>query len=505
MFLTKMRASAADDRSPYGDFWFTPVAARSATGLRVSPDRAMQLPAVLACVRVLAESFSILPLRVYRNVGSTRQRLTKHWLIDLLARHPNPYQTPFEWREMMQGHLALRGNAYNQIIANRSGNITALMPLHPDRVKIEFIGAGAFNYRYRYTDHDGVERPLARGEVWHLRGLSSDGVMGLSPIALARESAALGLAAQEYGARFFQNDAKPGGGWIEFPGKFKDKPARDTFRESWQEAQSGLNRGKIAILEYGMKFHELGLTNKDSQFLEARQFQVGDVARIFRVPPHLIGDLSKATFSNIEQQSLDFVIHTMTPWAERWESSIETSLLLEDEADIEVEFDFTALLRGDQQARALYYHNGVLDGWMTRNEARDREGMEPLDGLDEPLRPLNMVEESQANDPPPPARQPVPPQGGGTPKSLDEPACDGADASRWPSRPLANERLFSLIAGNAARMARRIAGGNTISAETLAEALAIPVSYAAHWLETRDASTPEPECFNQLLRLGARV
>src|SRR5690348_5165354 len=158
MFLTKMRASAGDDRSPYGDFWFTPVASRSATGLRVSPDRAMQLPAVLACVRVLAESFSILPLRVYRNTGSTRKRLTKHWLIDLVARHPNPYQTPFEWREMMQGHLALRGNAYNQIIANRSGNITALMPLHPDRTKIEFLSGGTeFDYRYRYTDRAGVE------------------------------------------------------------------------------------------------------------------------------------------------------------------------------------------------------------------------------------------------------------------------------------------------------------------------------------------------------------
>jgi HK97 family phage portal protein len=489
MFLTKMRASAGDDRSPYGDFWFTPVASRTATGLRVSPDRAMQLPAVLACVRVLAESFSILPLRVYRNTGGARKRLTKHWLIDLLARRPNPYQTPFEWREMMQGHLALRGNAYNHIQTDLRGNIAAVMPMHPDRTKIEFLSGGTeFDYRYRYTYRDGVERVLTRGEVWHLRGLSSDGVMGLSPIALARESAALGLAAQEYGARFFQNDAKPGGGWIEFPGKFKDKPARDTFRESWQEAQSGLNRGRIAILEYGMKFHELGLTNKDSQFLEARQFQVGDIARIFRVPPHLIGDLSKATFSNIEQQSLDFVIHTMTPWAERWESSIETSLLLEDEADIEIEFDFTALLRGDQQARAMYYHNGVLDGWMTRNEARDREGMEPLDGLDEPLRPLNMVEESQASNQPPQTSTPAP---GGNIVDGDE---GGPDA-----------RLAALLAANAARMARRLAGGSAVGADVLAEALAIPVDRAAAWLGQRDPNASEVECTAQLLQLGANA
>jgi HK97 family phage portal protein len=237
---------------------------------------------------------------------------------------------------------------------------------------------------------------FTRGELWHIRGLSSDGIVGLNPIEIAREAVGLGLSAQDYGARFFQNDAKPGGGWIEFPGNFKDKSARDTFRESFQAAQTGLNRGKIAVLEYGMKFHELGLTNKDSQFLEARQYQVGDIARMFRIPPHLVGDLSKATFSNIEQQSLDFVIYTMTPWAERWESSIESNLLLEQDRNIEVEFDFAGLLRGDQSARSMFYHNGILDGWMTRNQARESENMEPIDGLDEPLMPLNMVPVSDA-------------------------------------------------------------------------------------------------------------
>lgn len=493
MFLTRMRASAADDRSPWGDFWFTPVASRTATGLRVSPDRALQLPAVLACVRVLAESFSILPLRVYQVSGNTRKRLTKHWLLDLLGRKPNPFQTPFEWREMMQGHLALRGNAYNQIQTDRRGNITALMPMHPDRVKVEFFqGDTEFDYRYCYTDRAGVEHVLTRGDVWHLRGLSSDGIMGLSPIALARESAALGLAAQEYGARFFQNDAKPGGGWIEFPGNFKDKPAREQFRESWQEAQGGLNRGKIAVLEYGMKFHEIGLTNKDSQFLEARQFQVGDIARIFRVPPHLVGDLSKATFSNIEQQSLDFVIHTMTPWAERWESSIETTLLTESEDDIEVEFDFTALLRGDQAARSTYYHNGILDGWLLRSDAREREGYEPIAGLDKPLMPLNMVTvDENGNAEQQTAAPSVPAQDGTNPQAPDEPADDGADA-----------RLAMLVRSNAARMVRRIAGGNAPSAEVLADALAVPIGRAAAWLESRDPNLSEAECFAQLEQLG---
>lgn len=394
MFISKIRAST-DDRSAWGDFWFQPVTTRTASGVRVSPDRALMLPVVFACVRVLAESFAVLPMRLYRVDAKGRKTpVRKHWLIDLLCRRPNRWQTPFEWREMMQGHLALRGNAFNQIVADRRGNITDLIPLHPDRVKIELLnGGGDFDYRYRYTDRLGAVTTFTREELWHIRGLSGDGIVGMNPIELAREAVGLGLAAQDYGARFFQNDAKPGGGWIEHPGNFKDKSQRDNFRESFQSAQTGLNRGKVAVLEYGMKFHELGLTNKDSQFLEARQFQIGDIARMFRIPPHLVGDLSKATFSNIEQQSLDFVIYTMTPWAERWESSIETSLLLSDDADLEIEFDFAGLLRGDQTARSMYYHNGILDGWLTRNEARANENMEPIEGLDEPLRPLNMVEE----------------------------------------------------------------------------------------------------------------
>lgn len=440
MFISRIKADVGD-RSPWGDFWFEPVSSRTATGMRVSPDRALQLPVVFACVRVLAESFSVLPLRLYRGRGKNRQPLTQHWLYDLLGRRPNKWQTPFEWREMMQGHLALRGNAYNQIVSDRRGNITDLIPLHPDRVKIELLGSGnEFDYRYRYTDRFGHEQVYVRGEIWHIRGLSSDGIVGMSPIELARESVGLALSAQDYGARFFANDAKPGGGWIEFPGSFKDKAARVTFRESFQEAQTGLNRGKIAVLEHGMKFHELGLTNKDSQFLEARQFQVSDIARMFRIPPHLVGDLSKATFSNIEQQSLDFVIHTMTPWVERWESSIETNLLLEEDGDVEVEYDFAGLLRGDQAARAMYYASGIQNGWMVRNEARTKEGLEPIEGLDEPLRPLNMVEESDAE------AQEKPP----TPGQADD-----VPAPNPTQNDAADARLAALSTAAAQRVARK--------------------------------------------------
>ena len=396
MFSFFSRWMASADRSAGGDFWFEPVSARTGGGMRVSPERALRLAAVYACVRILSETMASLPLVIYqRRADGAKDKVTDHWLYRLMAKRPNRFQNPFEWREMLQSHLVLRGNAYNQIITNPRGEVVELMPLHPDRIRLELLASG--EYRYRFTDRFGVESVLPRGEVWHLRGLSSDGLMGLSPIELARDSLGMALAAQDYGARFFANDAKPTGGWIEFPGSFKDSEAKKVFRESYQQAQSGANRGKVLVLENGMKFHEVGVTNKDAQFLELRKFQITDIARLFRVPPHMIADLDRATFSNIEQQSLEFVMHTMTPWAERWEASIESELLLESD-DIEIEFDFANLMRGDAASRSSYYQSGIQNGWLTRNEARIAENLNPLDGLDAPLRPLNMVEESAAED-----------------------------------------------------------------------------------------------------------
>ena len=236
-FFERFRASS-DDRSTLGDFWFEPVSIRSATGLRVSPDGALRLSAVYACVRILSETMASLPIVLYRKrEDGGKDRVTDHWLYRLLCRRPNRYQNPFEWREMLQGHLALRGNAYCQIITNPSGEITELLPIHPDRVRVEVMRSGEF--RYRITDRFGDETVLARSAVWHLRGLSSDGVMGMNPIELARESLGIALAAQDYGSRFFANDAKPSGGWIEFPGSFKDPEAKKVFRESYQAAQDG--------------------------------------------------------------------------------------------------------------------------------------------------------------------------------------------------------------------------------------------------------------------------
>lgn len=396
---------ASSDRSPYGGFWFEPVGVQTTAGMRITADSALQLSAVYACVRIISSQFASLPFTLYRNrPDGGKDRVTDHPVYRLIARRPNPYQNAFEWREMMVGHLALRGNAYNQIVSDSRGNITALMPLHPDRMQILMQSNGG--YSYRYTDLGGHLIHFTRGEIWHLRGLSVDGIIGLSPIALARNALGGAQAAQDYGARFFANDATPSGGWVEYPGSFKDRQAREQFRESLQEAQSGINHGKLAVFEFGMKYHQISVTPEDAQFLETRRFHVTDIARWFGVPPHKIGDLDRATNNNIEQQALEFVQETLGPMAERWEASIEAELIFDDE-DLEAGFQFSQLMRGDSQSRATFYNMGIQSGWLTRNEARIAENLNPLPGLDQPLRPLNMAEENQNN--------PLPPQNSNTP------------------------------------------------------------------------------------------
>ena len=473
MFISSIYADGggSSDRSPWGQFWFQPVGMRTQSGARVTPSSSMTLPDVLACVRVLAESFAVMPFMLYAPKPSGgRVKMQKHWLYRLIAKAPNRFQTPFEWRMMMMGHLALRGNAFNQITANAKGEITELLPLHPDRMQIELLDNGS--YRYIYTDEKSVQHPYARQEIWHLRGLSDDGMMGLSLIGLAREAIGEGLAMQSYSARFFANDAKPGGGWIEYPGRFATNEAKKKFREGWQDLQGGSNRGKIAVLESGMKFHELGLNNKDSQFIEARGAKTAEIARIMRVPPHKIMDLTRATNNNIEHQEIEFWNGTMQPWAKLWESSVSFFLLGPD-IDLEPDFDHITMMRGDGASRADRISKLVASGVMTRNEGREEEGYDPLDGLDKPLQPLNM----------------------------------GAPGKAKPGASNAGERGISarferVVRGNAARMARRLAGGQAVQPQALADALAIEPVAASNWLSGNAWRGTEEQITASLVALG---
>lgn len=479
MFLA---STESEDRSPWGDFWFSPVP--YIAGLTpVTADTALQLTAVFACVRVLAEGRATLPFTLARlGADGGKTPVRDHYLYRLFAQRPNEYQNPFEFAEMLQGHLCLRGNGYCEILADGAGEATDLLPLHPDSVKAEIANNGR-DYRYRVTNPDGTYRYLARSDVFHLRAFSQDGITGLSPIGACKAAIELGLSAQAYGARFFENDAKPGGGWIEYPGNFKDAESRKKFRESWQERQGGRNRGKTAVLEFGMKYHELTVNNEEAQFLETRKMQVSEIARLFRVPPHLIGDLERSTNNNIEQQSLDYIMHTLTPWLARWEAAIRSTFLVgTDDEDLEIEFPVTALLRGDSTARANYYASGITNGWMVRNEARIAEGMNPLDGLSEPLQPLNMVTPEQQRAQLEQQRQQQA-QPGDTAKG------DGA----------ARDRAQALAIAAAERIARKEAHAAqvAIAKRAAGDDLALRDAYQAHARFVRDALGVPQEAANR--------
>lgn len=395
MFL-KLKASIDDgDRSPFGAFWFGPTPGRA--GGLVSNDDALRLTAVYRAVRLLSDSLSVLPFRVVRRSADGRKftELRNHWLFTLINRQPNPYMDPATFRKLAQTHLELRGNFYARIVANKRGAITALLPIHPDRVTVEMIDE--YNWRWRITNRDGTVEYLSRTEVFHRRDFTLNGITGLNPIACAREALATGIAAQSYGQRFFENNAQPGG-WIEYPGEFKTDQDRATFRDKLQALWGGRNQGKTAVLDRGMKYHEVAISNADAQFIESKKMTVSEIARLFGVPPHKLGDLSASTNNNIEQQSLDYINDSLMARIVGWESGMRFDLLGEDEQDLEIVLDVSALMRGDSTARRGFYHAGILDGWMTRNEARAMENLNPLPGLDEPLRPLNMVEESEAED-----------------------------------------------------------------------------------------------------------
>lgn len=501
MFASLFRADAAGDRSPTSDFWYQPVGGlRTAAGQRVSADTAMQLGAVFGCVQVLSLSMGVLPFNMYRpKVGGGRTKLKRgdHWLMRLLARRPNPLQNWFEWRTMMQGHLALRGNAYN-VIQALGAEIVSLTPVHPDKMRVEPLDNGS--WRYVRTMPNGEQVPLTRQQVWHLRALSNDGIKGLSPIEAVREVIGGALGAQDYGNRFWANDGKPTSGWIEYPSKFQDKAARDLFKDSAREATTGANRHRMMVLENGMKYHEVGLSNKDSQFLEARKFQQTEICGIFRVPPHMIANLDRATFSNIEQQGIDFWQNTMLPWVTLWEAAAE-DLLGDDgpDSELEVEFDFKVMLRGDAASRSAFLHSMVLDGVINRNEAREFEGYDPADGLDEFLVPANEMTQSESENPtgpitPPGVGAPAKEAPGGAPE-------DDEDDAPAPKKKGADARVALLVSASADRMARRIAKGDTPPAATLADALAIDEAAAQAWIDSQAADPKNAEAIAAGLRL----
>ena len=345
------------------------------SGKAVNERTAMQTSAVYACVRILAESVAGLPLHVYeRTANGSKSTKPSHPLYRLLHDEPNREMTSFVFRETLMSHLLLWGNAYAQIIRDGRGFPIALYPLLPDRMAVDRNESGELVYTYQ---SDKGQIKLRRENVLHIPGLGFDGLIGYSPIAMAKNAVGLALATEDYGAAFFANGANPGG-VLEHPGVIKPEQA-DRLRESWQSQFGGANAHKVAVLEEGLKFHQMSIPPEQAQFLETRKFQINEIARIFRVPPHMVGDLEKSSFSNIEQQSLEFVKYTLDPWVVRWEQSLQQALILPSEkATIFIKFNLDGLLRGDYQSRMQGYSTGIQNGFMSVNDVRGLEDMNLL-------------------------------------------------------------------------------------------------------------------------------
>lgn len=343
------------------------------SGKTVNERTAMQTTAVYACVRILSETIASLPLHLYKYTDNGKEKFIEHPLYYLLHDEPNPEMTSFVFRETLMSHLLLWGNAYAQIIRDGRGQVIALYPLLPDKMTVDRTSNGQLYYEY-HTDK-GVF-VLSNEDVLHIPGLGFDGLIGYSPIAMAKNAIGMAIATEEYGASFFANGANPGG-VLEHPGVVKD-PKK--IRDSWNAVYQGSsNAHRIAVLEEGMKFQQIGIPPEQAQFLETRKFQLNEIARLFRIPPHMVGDLEKSSFSNIEQQSLEFVKYTLDPWVIRWEMAMQKALLLPSEKNTHfIKFNVDGLLRGDYQSRMTGYSIGRQNGWLSANDIRELENMNPI-------------------------------------------------------------------------------------------------------------------------------
>lgn len=354
----------------------------TAAGKTVNERSAMQLTAVYACVRILAEAVAGLSLHLYRcGRNGSKEKAVEHPLYFLLHDEPNPEMTSFVFRETLMTHLLLYGNCYCQIIRDGRGQVASLYPLMPNQMSVDRDEKGQIYYTYVRSGEEAVTMDngtvyLLPEDVLHIPALGFDGLVGYSPIAMAKNTIGMGLACEEYGAKFFANGAAPSG-VLEHPGTVKDI---SRLRESWNAIYGGSrNAGKVAILEEGMHYSPISISPNEAQFLETRKFQVDEIARIFHVPPHMIGDLERSTFSNIEQQSLEFVKYTLNPWVCRWEQALTKSLLSpREKKEYCIKFNVDGLLRGDYQSRMNGYAVGRQNGWMSANDIRELENLDRI-------------------------------------------------------------------------------------------------------------------------------
>jgi len=371
-------------------------------GMDISEATQLQISTVFACIRNISDDVAKLPLHVYRMRDRGRERVRDMPLLRVLAR-PNPDMTAFTFRAVLTAHAIGWGNGYAEIVRLGNGRPAELWPMLPDRVTIQRRADGSIIYVYA-NPYTGRQVTLESDDVLHIMGPSLDGFAGLSIVQYARRSMGISAASERFGASFFGNSSMPRG-VLEHPARL-NKEASKTLRDSWEEIHKGAaNANKIAILEEGMKFHAITIPPEDAQFLETRQFQIPEICRWYRMPPHKVADLSKASYSNIEHSNIDYVTDTLFAWLVRWEQEIERKLLMQGEQSLDVEHQTRALLRGDHKARNEAHAVGRQWGWLSANDVRDVEG-DPLipeeKGGDVYLVPANMQNSAKIVDAPAP-------------------------------------------------------------------------------------------------------
>ncbi|WUI00215.1 phage portal protein [Spirillospora sp. NBC_00431] len=387
--------------------WFRGGVVNSA-GVRVDYETALHYSAFFAGVRVIAEDVGSLPFPLYERMEPRgKRRAIDHPLYELLRNQPNPMMSSQQLRETLMGHALMWGDGVAQVVSDRrTGVIEEIWPLRPDRLRIKILrtGPGAFTRVYQYRDEaNGIKATLFPDEVLHIAGLGFNGVHGYSVVEHAANSIGLGLATEHHGAKYFSNGSAPAGA-LTHPGNLSDG-ARKRMADDWENIHRGIDRAhRVAILEEGVTWQQVGISNEDAQFLETRKLQVTEMARWLRIPAHKISDLERATFSNIEELQIDYVSSALRAWLERWEQAVYTQLLIPEERErFFAEHIVDALLRGNTKARYDAYAVGRQWGWLSANDVREKENENPVDGGDAYLVPLNMV----------PAGQPAPARGAG--------------------------------------------------------------------------------------------
>lgn len=374
--------------------WFRGGGSDTYTGKDVNQVTALNYTAVYAAVLILSETIGALPLELRRRTDDGfSEDAREHPLWGLLHDMPNPEMDAMQFRQTMQGHVATWGNAYAEQVRDGGGRVRELWPMRPDWMTVKRGKSNQLEYHYRTKT--GQTRVYGRDRIFHLSGWGYDGIIGYSPISMARQAIGFGLATEEFGGRFFGNGATAGG-VLQHPASLSEQ-AHKNLQNSFREQHGGLaNAHRPLILEEGMSWQTIGIPARDAQFLESRRFQLEEVARIYRVPLHLMQNLDRATFNNIQELGISFVTYTLLPWQVRWEKAIDSQLLTASErrTGLFAKLRTRALLRGNLEQQSAAYKDGRQWGWFSPNDIRRLEDLSPIsdeDGGNVYLQPLNMV------------------------------------------------------------------------------------------------------------------